>query len=203
MPEITKIRVASTDYDVRDTSKLEKITYEYNKEVVVGASASTICIGKFPCATTNITVDIDMVSGSTVYQGTLVVAANGVNASAGGSVVAQVEGDAKNNLTSNIFYHYVSGSNVIPLYLTVPANARVALHIKCVSPASAPTSIATTENKPSSANKNPARALSSASVNYASSAGTATKIQNKAITFKNLVITDGSTTTTYSVACAN
>lgn len=203
MPEITKIRVDSIDYDVRDTSKLEKITYEYNKEVVAGASASTICIGKFPCATTNITVDIDMVSGSTVYQGTLVVAANGVNASAGGSVVAQVEGDAKNNLTSNIFYHYVSGSNVIPLYLTVPANARVALHIKCVSPASAPTSITTTENKPSSATKNPTRALSSASVNHASSADTATKIQNKTITFKNLVITDGSTTTTYSVACAN
>jgi len=203
MPEITKIRVASTDYDVRDTSKLEKITYEYNKEVTVGTSASTICIGKFPCATTNIAVDIDMVGGSTVYQGTLVVAANGVNTSAGGSVTAQLEGDAKNNLTSNIYYHYVSGSNVIPIYLTAPANARVILHIKCVSPASAPTAIATTETKPSTATKNPTRALSSASVSYANSAGTATKIQSKTITFKDLVITDGSTTTTYSVACAS
>ena len=191
--------MSSTDYDVRDTSKLEKITYEYNKEVAVGASAGTICIGKFPCATTNITVDINMTSGNTIYQGTLIISANGTNASGGGSVTAQVEGDAKNTLTSNIYYRYASDSNIIPIYLTTPANARVVLHIKCVSPASAPTAIATTEAKPSAVTSKPSRALSSASVN---SANTATKIQNKTITFKDLVITDGSTTTTYSVACA-
>ena len=133
---------AKYDYngDQIDATYLKKLTYEFNKQLALGGSGK-VCIGKFPMYDSNITVNIDSTT-STTYHGTLVIATQNINTSAGGSYTATVYGDASNSLTPNIKIKYVSGSNVFSVYIDLPGWSKNVLHIKCVALAGTPTNIA-------------------------------------------------------------
>lgn len=138
--------------------KLDKTTYEYNKELAIGSSGK-VCIGKFPMYDSNISVEIKSTT-STTYNGTLVIATQNINTSGGGSYTCKVYGDADNSLTDAIKIHYGSGSNVFSVYIDLPAWSKNLLHIQCVSLASAPSDIATTVSSiPSTATIVPTNAL--------------------------------------------
>ena len=138
--------------------KLDKTTYEYNKELALG-STGKVCIGKFPMYDSNISVEIKSTTNTT-YNGTLIIATQNINTTAGGSYTATVYGDASNSLTNSIKIHYGSGSNVFSVYIDLPGWSKNLLHIQCVSLAGAPTDIATTVSEiPSNATIIPTNAL--------------------------------------------
>ena len=139
-------------------SKLDKTTYEYNKELALG-STGKVCIGKFPMYDSNISVEIKSTTNTT-YNGTLVIATQNINTSGGGSYTCKVYGDADNSLTGAIKIHYGSGSNVFSVYIDLPAWSKNLLHIQCVSLAGTPTDIATQVSEiPSNATITPTNAL--------------------------------------------
>ena len=121
--------------------KVSKTTYEYNKELALG-STGKVCIGKFPCYDSNITVEIKSTTYTT-YNGTLIIATQNINTSLGGSYECAVYGDEKNKLAASIKIGYVSGSNVFSVYIDLPLWSKNLLHIQCVSLAGNPTDIAT------------------------------------------------------------
>ena len=121
--------------------KVSKTTYEYNKELALG-STGKVCIGKFPCYDSNITVEIKSTTNTT-YNGTLIIATQNINTSLGGSYECAVYGDEKNKLAASIKIGYVSGSNVFSVYIDLPLWSKNLLHIQCVSLAGNPTDIAT------------------------------------------------------------
>ena len=138
--------------------KLDKTTYEYNKELALG-STGKVCIGKFPMYDSNISVEIKSTT-STTYNGTLIIATQNINTTGGGSYTATVYGDASNSLTNLIKIHYGSGSNVFSVYIDLPTWSKNLLHIQCVNLASAPTDIATSISSiPSNATIVPTNAL--------------------------------------------
>lgn len=121
---------------------LPKTTYEYNKELALGSSGK-VCIGKFPCYDSNISVEIKSTTNTT-YNGTLIIATQNINTSLGGVYKAVVYGDENNTLTNSIKIGYASGSNVFSVYINLPPWSKNILHIQCVSLAGTPTDIATT-----------------------------------------------------------
>lgn len=121
--------------------KLGKTTYEYNKELALGGTGK-VCIGKFPCYDTNISVEIKSTT-STAYNGTLIIYTQNINTSKGGTYGAVVYGDDNNTLTERIKIQYLSGSNVFSVYIDLPGWSKNLLHIQCVSLAGAPTDVAT------------------------------------------------------------
>ena len=98
--------------------KLDKTTYEFNKELNLGSSGK-VCIGKFPMYDSNITVTINSTTNTT-YHGVLVIATQNINTSLGGTYKAVVYGDASNSLTSSIKIQYLNGSNVFAVYIDLP-----------------------------------------------------------------------------------
>lgn len=127
-------------YDL-NIKKLDKTTYEYNKELALGGSGK-VCIGKFPMYDSNITVNINSTT-STTYHATLVIATQNINTSRGGSYTATVYGDEDNKLTNTIQVHYSTGSNIFSVYINLPGWSKNLLHIQAVSLAGEPTNIAT------------------------------------------------------------
>lgn len=123
-------------------NKLEKAGYEYNKTLALG-STGYVCIGKFPCYDSNISVEIKSTTNTT-YNGTLVVATQNINTSHGGTYAAVVYGDEKKTLADKIKISYLTGSNVFSVYINLPPWSKNILHIQCVSLAGSPTDIATT-----------------------------------------------------------
>lgn len=128
-----------TETNTELSKKLDKITYEFNKELALGGDGK-VCIGKFPMYDSNITVDISSTT-STTYHGTLVIATQNINTTGGGSYTATVYGDASNTLTGNIKIKYVSGSNLFEVYINLPGWSKNSIHVKCVALAGAPTNI--------------------------------------------------------------
>jgi aspartokinase len=108
-------------------NKLEKTTYEYNKELTLGGSGK-VCIGKFPMYDSNISVEIKSTTNTT-YNGTLIIATQNINTTGGGTYTATVYGDASNSLTNSIKIHYGSGSNVFSVYIDLPGWSKNLLHI--------------------------------------------------------------------------
>lgn len=129
------------DGNVITSYYLPKTTYEYNKELAFGSSGK-LCIGKFPCYDSNISVEIKSTTNTT-YNGTLIIATQNINTSLGGVYKAVVYGDENNTLTNSIKIEYLSGSNVFSVYINLPPWSKNILHIQCVSLAGAPTNIAT------------------------------------------------------------
>jgi hypothetical protein len=120
MAEINKIKVGDTNYDVRDTSKLSKVTYEWNKEYTAGGTAGYLLIGEFPMYDSNITIDINATT-STTYHGTVVIATQNVSTTSIGSAhVINVYGDPTGTISSAIRVVWNSGSNIYKVYF-VPA----------------------------------------------------------------------------------
>lgn len=146
--------------------KLDKTTYEFNKELNLGGSGK-VCIGKFPMYDSNITVTINSTT-STTYHGVLVIATQNINTSLGGTYKAVVYGDASNTLTSSIKIQYLNGSNVFAVYIDLPGWSKNLMHIQCSALKAAPTDIATMVDAiPSTATIVPTNALTT---NFASKA---------------------------------
>ena len=186
-----------TETNTELAKKLDKLTYEFNKELALGGSGK-VCIGKFPMYDSNITVHINSTTNTT-YHGTLVIATQNINTTGGGTYTATVYGDASNTLTDSIKIKYVSGSKNFEVYINLPGWSKNSLHIKCVALAGAPTNIAEQVDAiPSDATIVPTNALTNKFVlktsandhNHATSAINALTGYTKATAAANLAATD-------------
>ena len=113
-------------------SKLDKLTYEWNNALSFG-STGKLCIGKFCCYDSNITIDIDATT-STTYHGTLVIALQNIGTSSGGHLAATVYGDATNTIAPKI-YIYKHGANdcLIEVYFSPLAWSKNIIHTRAVA----------------------------------------------------------------------
>ena len=120
-------------------AKLAKTTYEVNTELQMGSSGK-VCLGKYTCGDTNITIEIRSTAADT-YHGTLIIATQNITASGGGTYTAKVYGDEDGTLTPLIKIQR-SGA-VFSVYADLPTYSKNLIHAQCANPAAAPTDIAT------------------------------------------------------------
>lgn len=120
-----------TLYDIDDQTKLEKTTYEWNKEIAFGSTGS-LFIGSFPMYDSNLTVTISATTGIT-YHGTLVLATQNAKNTQAGTYTATVYGDAANTITPSIFIERVQNSNIYNIYFKPQAWSKNLIHIQAVS----------------------------------------------------------------------
>lgn len=180
--------------------KLDKTTYEFNKELNLGSSGK-VCIGKFPMYDSNITVTINSTTNTT-YHGVLVIATQNINTSLGGTYKAVVYGDASNSLTSSIKIQYLNGSNVFAVYIDLPGWSKNLMHIQCSALKAAPTDIATMVDAiPSTATIVPTNALTTAfaasSGITAGTAGTNEATSGKTISIPYVTVNSSGVVTAY------
>ena len=100
--------------------KLDKVTYEYNKEISFGSSGY-LYIGKFPIYDTGIFIDISCTTNTT-YSGKLVIACQNYAVKK-----ASVYGDYSNTVTPNIYYKVVD--NTVEVYFKPQAWSKNVIHI--------------------------------------------------------------------------
>lgn len=122
------------------SNKLDKLTYEYNKALNVKGN-NKICIGKFPCYDTNITISISLTTRKT-YTGTLIVATQNLG-KPDGTYKADMYGDYDNYLTNSISLSYNYESRVISIYINAEKWSKLITHIKCANLIAIPTEILT------------------------------------------------------------
>ena len=120
-----------TLYDIDDQTKLEKTTYEWNKEIAFGSTGS-LFIGSFPMYDSNVTVTISATTGIT-YHGTLVLATQNAKSTQTGIYTATVYGDAANTIAPNIFIERVSNSNIYNIYFKPQNWSKNLIHIQAVA----------------------------------------------------------------------
>ena len=72
MSDIKKIKVGNIVYDVKDTTKLPKVTYEWNKEFSADSNGA-ISLGRYNIYDTQLTFDITSTTNSSL-SGKLVIA---------------------------------------------------------------------------------------------------------------------------------
>ena len=136
--------------------KLNKTSYEVNTELQMGSSGK-VCLGKYTCGDSNITIEIASTAAST-YHGTLVIATQNITSSGSGTYTAKVYGDADGALTPLIKIQR-SGA-VFAVYADLPTYSKNLIHARCSNPAAAPTDIATQVSAiPSAATIKPDNAL--------------------------------------------
>jgi hypothetical protein len=124
---------APGDYAL-DSEKLDKTTYEWNKELACGPNGK-VCIGKFGAYDTNITIELSSTTDKT-YNATIVIRSQNIYAnSTGGSCTADVYGDANNHLTPKltIFRPYGSASRQIEVYANLEGYSKNIVHIQAVA----------------------------------------------------------------------
>lgn len=144
MSNISKININGTSYNIAQpdiSGKLDKTTYEYSKELSCGSNGR-VCLGKFPCYDTNVTINISTTTSGT-YNGTFVLATQNIDTNHGGVYTASVYGDYNGALTNVLRFSYNSGSNVFSIYCDFPGWSKNAIHIKVVAGAGTPTDIVT------------------------------------------------------------
>ena len=138
MADITQINVGGTSYNLRDTSKLPKITYEWNKEYPADGTVGYILIGSFPMYDSHISIDI-IATTSTTYHGTLVIATQNVATNSIGSAHdIHVYGDPSGTISSAITVTWSSGSQNYNVYFTPQRWSKNVFHIRAVGLAAAP-----------------------------------------------------------------
>lgn len=143
-----------------DVGAVPTLTYEWNKQLACGSNG-LVCLGKFPCYDTNITIDIDSTT-STTYHGTLVIATQNINTTGGGSLKATVYGDATGTLSSVIKIQYGSGSNVVSVYCNFPGWSKNLVHVRAVALTSSASDVLTSVTSiPTEANRTATNALTS------------------------------------------
>jgi hypothetical protein len=120
-----------TLYDIDDQTKLEKTTYEWNREIKFGNTGS-LFIGSFPMYDSNLTVTISATTGIT-YHGTLVLATQNAKNNQAGTYTATVYGDAANTIAPNIFIERVSNSNIYNIYFKPQTWSKNLIHIQAVA----------------------------------------------------------------------
>ena len=151
---------ADISLSASDVGSVPKLTYEWNKELTCGSNG-LVCLGKFPCYDTNITIDIDSTT-STTYHGTLVIATQNINTTGGGVLKATVYGDAAGTLSSVIKIQYGSGSNVVSVYCNFPGWSKNLIHVRAVALSSTASDVLTSVTSiPTTANITATNALTS------------------------------------------
>lgn len=121
------------------SGKLDKTTYEYNKELAIG-STGKVLVGKFPMYDSNVTISVSSTTNTTFY-GTLVIATQNINDSHGGTYVANVYNDPTGTLSSAFVVKYPTNSRVFEVYCNFPSWSKNLVHIQAVSLSSAPSNI--------------------------------------------------------------
>ena len=149
----------------RDSTKLEKTTYEYNKEISFG-STGKLLIGKFACYDSNVTITINSTT-STTYSAIAVLATQNINTSGGGTITWNTYGDSANTVTPNLYAKYASGSNVIEIYFSPQSWSKNLIHIQCLGLASggATNICESIDSIPTEANRQPTNTLINMSIN--------------------------------------
>lgn len=149
---------ANITLSASDVGAVPTLTYEWNKQLACGSNG-LVCLGKFPCYDTNITIDIDSTT-STTYHGTLVIAAQNINTTGGGSLKATVYGDATGTLSSVIKIQYGSGSNVVSVYCSFPGWSKNLVYVRAVNLTSQASDVLTSVTSiPTEANRTATNAL--------------------------------------------
>lgn len=118
-------------------SGLEKLTYEWNKEVAMGSSGY-VKIGSFPMYDTNITIDIDATT-STSYHGTAIVVTQNTSTSSMGSAhKVDVYDDPTGIIASSLRVVWTNGSRNYDIYFVPESWSKNVIHIRAVALSSAP-----------------------------------------------------------------
>ncbi|MBQ9330744.1 MAG: hypothetical protein IJ221_07190 [Oscillibacter sp.] len=140
------------------TTYLPKTTYEFNKEIAFGSSGK-LCIGKFPCYDSNVTIEINATTNTT-YHATAVLATQNINESHGGTITWNVYGDASNTIAPNLYLYYPSDSRYIEIYFSPSTYSKNLVHIQCQALRAAPTNVCESITAiPSTATTKPVNAL--------------------------------------------
>ena len=95
MADIKKIKVGGTTYDIRDDTKLPKVTYEWNKEFAAGSNGA-ISLGRYNIYDSQLTFDITSTTNQSL-SGKLVIATQN-----GTIHQAKMFGDATGALVSKL-----------------------------------------------------------------------------------------------------
>ena len=111
-------------------NKLDKTTYEWNKEIAFGGSGY-LKIGSFPMYDTNITVEINATTNIT-YHGTLVVATQNVSETATGTACIEVYDDPTGVIANSIRIVRESGSRNFNIYFIPAAWSKNLIHIQAI-----------------------------------------------------------------------
>ena len=104
MADIKKIKVDGTTYDIRDATKLPKVTYEWNKEFAAGSNGA-ISLGRYNIYDSQLTFDITSTTNQSL-SGKLVIATQN-----GTIHQAKVFGDASGTLVSKLIIYQSAISN--------------------------------------------------------------------------------------------
>lgn len=104
MADIKKIKVDGTTYDIRDDTKLPKVTYEWNREFAAGSNGA-ISLGRYNIYDSQLTFDITSTTNQSL-SGKLVIATQN-----GTIHQAKVFGDASGTLASKLIIYQSAISN--------------------------------------------------------------------------------------------
>ena len=104
MADIKKIKVGNTTYDIKDATKLPKVTYEWNKEFAAGSNGA-ISLGRYNIYDSQLTFDITSTTNQSL-SGKLVIATQN-----GTIHQAKVFGDATGALVSKLIIYQSAISN--------------------------------------------------------------------------------------------
>ena len=104
MADIKKIKIGSTIYNIKDATKLPKVTYEWNKEFAAGSNGA-ISLGRYNIYDSQLTFDITSTTNQSL-SGKLVIATQN-----GTIHQAKVFGDASGTLVSKLIIYQSAISN--------------------------------------------------------------------------------------------
>ena len=116
---------------ILNDTKLEKTTYEWNKEVSFGSSGY-LKIGSFAMYDSNVTIEINS-TASTTYHGTLVIATQNVTSSSIGSVhVVKVYDDPTGVIAESLRIVWTNGSRNYDIYFVTYNWSKNLIHIQAL-----------------------------------------------------------------------
>ena len=98
MADITQIKVGNTTHDIKDNTKLSKVTYEWNKEFAAGSNGA-VSLGRYNMYDSQLTFDITSTTTQSL-SGKLVIATQN-----GNLYQAKVFGDASGTLVSKLIIY--------------------------------------------------------------------------------------------------
>lgn len=121
-----------TEVNTKLNAKLNKLTYEWNKEYSAGGTAGYLLIGSFPMYDTNVTIDIDATTNTT-YHGTVVIATQNVSETSIGSAhTITVYGDPTGTISDAIKVVWTSGSRNYNVYFVPSTWSKNLIHIRAI-----------------------------------------------------------------------
>lgn len=130
--ELGYLSGATSNIQTQLNGKLNKLTYEWNKQYNAGGTAGYLLIGSFPMYDTNVTIDIDATTNTT-YHGTVVIATQNVSeTSIGTAHVITVYGDPTGTISDAIRVVWNSGSRNYNVYFVPATWSKNFIHIRAI-----------------------------------------------------------------------